>query len=59
VTLNISPTGQISGSLTNIPGGGISRVDFTGTATTSTITFNYTITFVGGQMAVGVGTLSK
>ncbi len=56
----VSPAGQISGSLTGVPGGSISRVDLTGTATPTVITINYTITFAGGGgTATGVLTLNK
>jgi Carboxypeptidase regulatory-like domain len=59
VTVTVTPTGQITGSATNVPVSTISRLDFTGTATATTITINYTVTFVGGGTAVGVATLTK
>ena len=59
VTVTVTPTGQISGNATSVPVGTISRLDFTGTATTTTITINYTVTFVGGGTAVGTATLTK
>jgi hypothetical protein len=58
-TLNATITnGQITGSIVG-PLGGISRVDFTGTAAGSAINMTYTVTFVAGPPAVGVVTLNK
>ena len=59
VTVTVTPTGQITGSAVNVPVGTISRLDFTGTATATTITINYTVTFVGGAKAIGTATLTK
>jgi len=59
VTLSIDAAGAITGNAINVPGGFIARVDFTGTATASTIIVNYTITFTGGGTAQGVLTLNK
>ena len=56
---NVSSTGQITASMTNIPNAKISRFDITGTATTSAIIVNDTITFIGGGTAIGVATLTK
>lgn len=60
-TLNatFTQTGQISGAITGVNVGGINRMDFTGTATTATITVNYTVTFNTGATATGVLTLNK
>ncbi len=59
VTLNVTPSGQITGSATGIPGGAITRFDFTGTVTPTTINVTYTVTFVGGATATGTATLTK
>lgn len=58
-TATFTPPGQISGSVTGIPVAGISRVDFTGTVTGTTVTLNYTVTFSGGGTAIGTLTLTK
>ncbi len=59
VTFNITSTGQITGSGTNVPSATVSRIDFTGTATVSTITLSYTVTFIAGGTATGTATLTK
>lgn len=56
LSLQVTSAGQISGSATNIPGGGIARIDFTGTWTATAINIAYTITFVGGG-GTAAGTL--
>ncbi len=60
-TLNSTFTqaGQITGSITGVSVGGITRMDFTGTATPAAITVNYTVTFNTGATAAGVLTLNK
>jgi hypothetical protein len=62
MTFSISSSGAISGSMTSPPWNtSISRVDLTGTATSQTMTINYTITFTaaaGGGSAVGTLTLN-
>ena len=57
VTLNVSPTGQITGAFVS-PIGGIARVDFTGTATPTAINVNYTVT-LAGNVATGTLTLTR
>ena len=57
LALQVSPTGQISGNATNVPGGAILRIDFAGTWTATTINIAYTITFVGGG-GTATGTLA-
>ncbi len=59
VVLNISSTGAITGNMTNIPGGSVSRLDLTGNATSaSSITLAYTVV-VGGGTASGTVTLNR
>jgi hypothetical protein len=57
--VTITQTGQITGSVTSVTIGNITRLDFSGTATSSTIVINYTVTFNGGATATGVLTLNK
>ncbi|MBI2828358.1 MAG: carboxypeptidase regulatory-like domain-containing protein [Acidobacteria bacterium] len=59
VTFTISSTGQITGNGTNVPSATVSRIDFTGTATPSTMNLNYTVTFRAGGTATGVATLTR
>jgi hypothetical protein len=59
LSVTFSATGQISGSLTGVVAGGISRMDFTGTSTSSTININYTVTFIAGPPVTGTLTLTK
>ncbi len=61
VSGTITPSGALHITLSNIPGGAISRVDITGTFTGgSTISMNYTVGFVdGGANAVGTVTLNR
>jgi hypothetical protein len=56
---DVSSSGQIAAGMTNIPNAKTSRFDITGTATTSAIVVNDTITFIGGGTAIGVATLTK
>lgn len=61
ISATISSSGAIVGSGTSVPNPNISRLDFTGTATPTLITVNYTITFsaaAGGGTAVGVMTFN-
>jgi hypothetical protein len=61
LTVTIGSGGAITGSATNVPNPNISRMDFTGTATSQKITINYTVTFsasAGGGTAQGVLTLN-
>ena len=59
ITLTITPAGTLTGSATNVPGVGISRVDFSGTITPALITVNYTITFTSSATATGTATFAK
>jgi hypothetical protein len=59
VTMTVSPSGQISGSATQVPPSFVSRLDFTGTATTSQINISYTVTFTAGGTANGTAVLNK
>ena len=59
ITLTITPAGTLTGSATNVPGVGISRVDFSGTITPALITVNYTITFTSTATATGTATFAK
>jgi len=61
VTITVTPTGQISGSVTNVPVSGISRMDFTGTVSVgppAVINLSYTVTFTSGGVATGIATLT-
>ena len=61
ITINFPSPGNFVGSVQNVPNPNIARVDFTGTATTSQINMNYTITFTaaaGGGSAIGTMVLS-
>lgn len=49
---------QFTGSMTNVPGGQVSRVNFTGTSTPSQMTINYTIVYNSGLQAPGTVTLA-
>ena len=62
VTFTFGANGAISGSATGIPSAFVSRVDFTGTITSTTISLDYTITFTqsaGGGQAFGTVLLTK
>ena len=59
ISLSITPAGTLTGSATNVPGGSITRVDFTGTVTPTLITVNYTITFSSTATATGTATFTK
>ncbi len=48
LAFTIDANDNVQGSFTNVPGGGIARVDFTGQRNGNTITINYTVTFAGG-----------
>lgn len=48
LAFTITANDSVQGSFTNVPGGGIARVDFTGQRNGNTITINYTVTFAGG-----------
>jgi len=50
--------GVISGSGTNLPNPLIQRVDFTGNATATTMTINYTVTFAAGGGLPAQGTIN-
>jgi hypothetical protein len=61
VTITFTSPGVFTGNATSVPNPNIARIDFTGTASSQTITLNYTITFTpaaGGGTAVGVMTLN-
>jgi len=58
-SLAITPAGSLTGSATSVPGGSITRVDFTGTITPTLITVNYTITFNTSATATGTATFAK
>jgi hypothetical protein len=59
LTLKVTPTGQITGSVSDLSGPTVSRLDFTGTATATLVTINYTVMFTAGGTAVGVLTMIK
>lgn len=59
VTATINAAGQITASAINIPGGGITRWDATGTITATTIQMTFTVTFTVGAPATGTITLTK
>ena len=60
VTMNVTATGQITGTMTSLPQANISKVDLNGTATATTIAINYTVTFSGGGgTASGTVNLTK
>ena len=62
ITINFPSPGNFTGFGVNVPNPNIARIDFNGTATTSSIHMNYTITFsasAGGGTAVGTMTLNK
>ena len=59
VTFTITPNGAVSGGATNIPSANVSALSFSGTATATTISINYTITLKAGGTATGVMTLTK
>lgn len=60
LAFSIDASGRIQGSFTNVPGAGISRVDFTGQRSGNTITINYTVHFSGGgSPASGVVTVTR
>ena len=59
ISLTITPAGTLTGNATSVPGGTISRVDFTGTITPTLITVNYTITFTTTATATGTATFTK
>jgi hypothetical protein len=59
-TVTVDAHGSITGSATNlvvVPQ--INRVDFAGTINATQVLVNYTITFTGGDTAVGTLTLNK
>jgi hypothetical protein len=58
VALNVSTSGQITGSFVS-PMGGVVRVDFSGTAAPAAINVNYTVTLAGGNVAAGTLTLTR
>ena len=60
ISFTISPTGQISGSAVSPPvNTSISRTDFAGTITSSSMNLSYTVRFTSGSTAVGTVTLTK
>ena len=59
VTLSGTPTGMLTGTVTEIPGGTISKVDLTGMITPQTLTGTAVITFATGATANGTMTLTK
>lgn len=59
LAFTIDESGNVQGSFTNVPGGGIARVDFTGQRVGNTLTINYTVQFSGGgNPATGVLTVN-
>ena len=58
VTATYTPGGTLSGSMVN-PAPNISRVDFSGTVTATTMDVNYTVRFTDGSTAVGTVNLRK
>ena len=48
VALTVTPAGQITGSITNVPDADIRRIDFTGTATATRVTVTTTTKLTGG-----------
>jgi hypothetical protein len=59
LTATVAQGGQITGNIVAAPGLPITRIDFTGTATPTTITVNFTLTLTGGGTAPGVITFTK
>jgi hypothetical protein len=59
VSVTFNPNGSFTGTCTNIPASGISRFDFTGSMTTSTMNLTYTVTFTSGAPATGTATLTR
>jgi len=59
VAATVDANGNISGTLTNLPGGNVNRVEVTGSLTATTMNINYTVFFTGGGTANGVLTLNK
>ena len=54
----ISQAGAISGSATNIASPNVSSLTFSGTATATTMTVNYSLTLKAGGTATGVATVT-
>lgn len=59
VSVTLSSTGTFTGSCTNIPVAGVSRMDFNGSFAGATASITYTITFTSGGTAVGTATLTR
>lgn len=59
LTATIAQGGQIAGNVVATPGLPITRIDFTGAATPTTVTVNFTLTLAGGDTAPGVITFTK
>jgi hypothetical protein len=58
ITFTITPAGVVTGSATNVPSSNVSAVSFSGTASATTITINYTVTLKPSGTATGVVTLT-
>lgn len=59
VTGSLSDSGGVLGSITSIPGGSISSVDYTGTINNGALNINYTVNFSAGGKAVGTATAHR
>jgi hypothetical protein len=58
VTATIAADGSLTGSITGLPSPQISRVDFTGTITSTTMNINYTITGSPSNPGTATGTVT-
>lgn len=58
-TFTISSTGQVTGNMTKVPASNISRVDYTGTISGTTLSGTYTVTFTSGSTATGTVSMTK
>ena len=59
VSATLSSNGALTATITDIPGGLVSHVDITGTATATTVNANYTVHSVLGPTAVGTLVFSQ
>jgi hypothetical protein len=59
VNMIVTPAGVLTGTFTNLPNPGITRVELTGTVTPQTIVIDYTVIFVAGPPATGRITLNR
>lgn len=59
VTLTVDGNGNVSGTGTNITGGSVSSMTYTGTISGTSATINYTVQLTGGGTAQGVVNVTK